>query len=154
MKQTILGKDRKAFDRRLKRRKAICIWVTVVTVALNLLLCLFRNETNHYVMLVLNIAIDLLVGWFLIAFVSLYVVPQLRLVKLYKKKSSAFVGELIEISEETVRVEGFDCYKLKVGAESRRVFFLPDSFEESLPIGAELHMSVVSGIVVEVRYEE
>ncbi len=152
MKQTILKIDEKIYSKQLNTRKAICITVAIVTVLLNVLFCFLRNDDNHKLMLALNIVIDILVAWFVYAFLSFAVLPQSRLLKLYKSKRLLCRGVVTEISQEIQRVQQFDCYQVVIGVENPRVFFLPNNCIV-LEVGKECQFATASNIIVEVEYE-
>ncbi len=153
MQQTILGVDQNVYRKKIKNRTIICIAVAIVMVAFNVLFCLLRNDDNHKTMLALNIVFDILIGWFLIAFVSFAILPQKRTLKIFKRKRTVCKGEVVEISTDTQRVQGFDCYSVSVGVESKRTLFLPNTNEFHLEVGKVAQFFVVSNIIVEVCYE-
>ncbi len=151
MKQTILGMGRDAFAKRLKTRIVIVITLAALTVLLNVLFCIMRNDENHGLMLGFNIAADTLCLWFLIYYLSFFVLPENSLLKLYDKKRSLLCGEILSVSNETVRVQGFDCYKIAVLENEERTLFLPDTGTVTINANSTLKLSVVSGIIAEVE---
>ena len=68
MKQTILGKPAQAFQQTLRMRTVVCIALVVLTAAINLVCVLARTETNHTLMLWVNILTDILCGFFVLSF--------------------------------------------------------------------------------------
>ncbi len=150
MKQHILG-DEKSFVKKFNTNKIIVISTVIVALALNLLFTLLRTDQNHFAMLFANIAIDCVVGCFVIAFASFVLLPQKRLVELCKKPSATFRGEVVEISSQTIRMQNFDCYQVKFGKQSQRAFYLVDSAKIQLQVGQVLTVKTVSNVIVEVQ---
>ncbi len=153
MKQTILGTNIEIFASQLKKRKIIAVATVVIIICLNVLFCILRNENNHYLMLGLNIAVDILGLWFLIGFVSFKIAPRSALIKMYRKRSTAVTCVIMSVSDETTRVQGFDCFKITVEGDTKRTLFLPDVGAISLNAGDRADIYAVSGIIVEVEYE-
>ena len=73
MKQTILCISQKDYKNKLNINKIICIAIAVVTIALNVLFCILRNDENHQTMLILNIVVDIVGCWALVVVVSFFI---------------------------------------------------------------------------------
>ena len=82
MKQTILGMPPALYRQKLRQRSFLCIAVATGTLALNILFTALRTDSNHNLMLFLNIVADILAGLFLLPFISLRILPQKRLLQL------------------------------------------------------------------------
>lgn len=151
MKQTILGMDKTVFVRKIKNKKIICLVVLFAMLMLNVLFTLFRSDSNHSLMLFLNIFIDVLCGWFIIYFSEFWILPQARLLKIFNSEKSVFRGEVLEISEETETIQSIICYRVVVGATEQRVVFLPAKGAIVLHKGEIWVFSVASGLITEVN---
>ena len=90
MKQTILCISQKDYKNKLNINKIICIAIAVVTIALNVLFCILRNDENHQTMLILNIVVDIVGCWALVVVVSFFIAPYSQKLKLYNSKKTLF----------------------------------------------------------------
>lgn len=145
MKQTILGTTPALYQKRLRQRIALSIFITLLTVGLNILFTALRTDRNHAGMLLLNIGTDILAGLFLLPFITLRILPQSRLLRLmYKEKSQVTV--LVEsISSTTQRYMDMDCYC--VSGTGRKCFLPAGTI--SLTENTEYTFFLVSNIIVE-----
>lgn len=145
MKQTILGNPAKAFRQALRMRTAVSISLVVLTAAINLLCVLARTETNHTVMLWVNILTDILCGFFVLSFAGFRILPQRRLYALFRKAGISVGGTVSRISNSTTRHMDMDC--LEVAADSRRLFLPAGTI--TLSEGETYTFRIVSNVIVE-----
>ena len=150
MTQTILGMDKTVFAKQIKNRKIVSLTVLLAMVLLNVLLTLLRSDSNHGLMLFLNIFVDTLCGWFVIYFSGFWIFPQKKLLKIFNSEKSKFRGEIMEISEEMETIQSIICYRVVVGATEERVVFLPANGTIVLNKGEIWVFSVASCLIVEV----
>lgn len=145
MKQTILGKPAQAFRQTLRMRTAVCIALVVLTAAINLVCVLARTETNHTVMLWVNILMDILCGFFVLSFAGFRILPQRRLYALFRKEGVSADGTVSRISNSATRHMDMDC--LEVTADSRRLFLPAGTI--TLSEGETYTFRIVSNVIVE-----
>ncbi len=151
MKKTILGASREVFCSRLNRIKRIVVLLGILTAAITFLLVGSRDDSNHILMLVLTIAVDVAYGWYLIAIMNIYVLPMQRLLKAYDGKKAVHSGSIAEVSADTYKMQGIDCFKLILESEDKRAFFLPDTLE--LKKGELIKLYANGSIIAEVECE-
>ena len=145
MKQTILVMPAQAFRQTLRIRTAVSIALVVLTAAINLLCVLARTETNHTVMLWVNILTDILCGFFVLSFAGFRIMPQRRLYALFCKAGISVDGTVSHISSSTTRHMDMDC--LEVTADSRRLFLPAGTIP--LSVGEAYSFRIVSNVIVE-----
>lgn len=145
MKQTILGMPPALYRQKLRQRSFLCIAVATGTLALNILFTALRTDSNHNLMLFLNIVADILAGLFLLPFISLRILPQKRLLRLTQQVSETLRITIAEISPLPQRYMDLDCYPV---SGDRRTLFLPVN---TLVLTEQntYTLSVVSNIIVE-----
>lgn len=145
MKQTILGMDTGAYKKKLKHRILLCTAIAGLTLGLNILFTALRTDANHNWMLFLNIAVDILSGLFLLPFLTLHILPQRRLFRLWSKGKELFEMTVESISTKPCRYMDMDCIRI---SGSGRTCFLPAG-KLTLTEGSHYTLSLVSNIVVE-----
>lgn len=145
MKQTILEKPAQAFRQTLRMRTVVCIALVVLTAAINLVCVLAHAETNHTVMLWVNILTDILCGFFVLSFAGFRILPQRRLYALFRKEGVSVDGTVSRISNSTTRHMDMDC--LEVTADSRRLFLPAGTI--TLSEGETYTFRIVSNVIVE-----
>lgn len=145
MKQTILGMPPALYRQKLRQRSFLCIAVATGTLALNILFTALRTDSNHNLMLFLNIAADISAGLFLLPFISLRILPQKRLLQLTQQVSETLRITIAEISPLPQRYMDMDCYQI---SGDTRTLFLPANTLE-LTEGSTYTLSLVSNIIVE-----
>lgn len=145
MKQTILGMPPALYRQKLQQRRGLCIAVVVGTLALNILFTALRTDSNHNLMLFLNIAADISAGLFLLPFISLRILPQKRLLRLTQQASETLLITIDKISPLTQRYMDIDCYPV---SGDKRTLFLPAN---TLVLTEQntYTLSLVSNIIVE-----
>ena len=145
MKQTILGMPQAAYQQKLRMRSFLCIAVVIGTLALNILFTALRTDSNHKLMLFLNIAADILAGLFLLPFISLRILPQKRLLQLTRQVPETLLITIGEISPLPQRYMDMDCYRV---SGDGRALFLPAG-TLVLTEQRAYTLSLVSNIIVE-----
>ena len=145
MKQTILGMPPALYRQKLRQRSFLCIAVATGTLALNILFTALRTDSNHNLMLFLNIAADILAGLFLLPFISLRILPQKRLLQLTQQVSETLRITIAEISPLPQRYMDMDCYPV---SGNGRTLFLPAN-TLVLTERNTYTLSLVSNIIVE-----
>lgn len=144
MKQTVLGLSAHSYKKRLDRRIGLCIAVFVLTVGLNLLFTALRTDSNHTLMLILNITADVLCGFLLLYTWDMHILPDLRLFRLFCRNRELLSGTVSEISQDTQRYMDIDCYTVTV--DDRRVFLPAGTLKLQ---NSACTLSLVSNIIVE-----
>lgn len=145
MKQTILGMPPALYRRKLRQRSFLCIAVATGALALNILFTALRTDSNHNLMLFLNIAADISAGLFLLPFISLRILPQRRLLQLTQQVSETLRITIAEISPLPQRYMDMDCYRI---SGDTRTLFLPAN-TLVLTERNTYTLSLVSNIIVE-----
>lgn len=145
MKQTIIGVPLSQYEKMLRYRTGLCILVAAGTIGLNILFTALRTDSNHTIMLILNIVSDILCGLFLLPFVSLRILPQRKLLKLMRREKEVIRVTVHQVSPTSQRYMDIDCHV--VTGENRR-FFLPVG-TIALQEQAEYSLSLVQNIIVE-----
>ena len=146
MKQTIFGASREEFQKRLRARIILCVCVFCAILMIHGVCTWLRTEQNHTAMLLLNIAADILGGSFLIAQLNIYVLPQLKSLKLYDLAAQETTGQVVEIGESAIHYIGVDC--LEVHLPDRRLFLPVGTI--TLTVGAQYRFRLKGNLVVEV----
>lgn len=144
MKYSILGQSPLSYQKRLKQHIGLCAAVLAITVGLNILFTALRSDSNHTLMLILNIAADVLCGFFLLHDTEMHILPMQRLYKLYCRDRQQLTGTVTHICDTPQRYMDIDCYAVTV--DDRRVFLPAGTFslrQESYTL------SLVSNIIVE-----
>lgn len=145
MKQTILGMPPALYRQKLRQRSFLCIAVATGTLALNILFTALRTDSNHNLMLFLNIAADISAGLFLLPFISLRILPQRRLLQLTKQVPETLLITIAEISPLPQRYMDMDCYP--VSGDGRTLFLPANTLV--LTERNTYTLSLVSNIIVE-----
>ena len=144
MIRSVLGQSAHSYKKRLDRRIGLCIAVFVLTVGLNILFTALRTDSNHGLMLILNIAVDVLCGFFLLYEIEMHILPRVRLYRLFCRNRELLSGTVTEISQDTQRYMDIDCHTVTV--DDRRVFLPAGTLKIQ---NAACTLSLVSNIIVE-----
>ncbi len=153
MKQSILGRGRAEFERNLAVNKVIVISAILLMIFLNISCTALRNDDNHTLMFVLNIATDVIFGWFSVAWISLKIIPMQRMLRLYDTARDVYSGIVKSASNEATRVRYFDCIEVTAGDDTERTLFLPVGNVE-LICGKSYLFKLSSNIITEVTARE
>ena len=146
MKQTMLGEDRAAYEKNLRRNILLCAFVFCVIVLIHVVCTYFRTEQNHTYMLIANIAADILGGSFLIARLTVCVFPGQKLLRLYDLATGQTAGQVVEIGSTVTHYIGVDCYE--VSLEDRRLFLPAGTM--ALTVGRRYRFRLKGNLIVEV----
>ncbi len=146
-KQTILGESVSSAQSKLRTKLIFCILGGVACLAINIALFLCSSQNTYGWFLAVNIITDVLYAWFLLAYVSLVILPKRRMCELCVQPSEQVVGQITQISEHTNKVNMFDCYSVNIDC---RTFFLPLDGRIKLTADTQVTCKVVSNIIVEV----
>ena len=120
MTQTVFGTDRAVCQKCLRRNILLCSLVFCAIVVIHVVCTALRTEQNHTVMLIVNIAADILGGSFLIARLSMCIFPQQKLLRLYDQSNQETTGQILAIGSDITHYIGVDCYEVFI--ENRRLF--------------------------------
>ena len=146
MKQTVFGTDRAACQKNLRSNILLCISVLCAIVIVHILCTYLRTEQNHRWMLIANIAADVIGGSFLIARISMCIVPQKKLLRLYGLANQEATGQVLEIGNDLIHYIGLDCYEVSLG--NRRLFLPAGTMV--LTVGEHYRFRVKGNLIVEV----
>lgn len=144
---TILGKDKQSSKKELKRAIRQLIVLALLTLSVNLLLVCLRNDSNHDLLLWINIISDVLVAWFIVYYSSCILSIKKRKIELFNREQESHEGMVLSVSPVTERYRGFDCYRVKIGEHS---YFLLDDCLAMLPVGKDIAFHTVDVLIVEV----
>ena len=112
MKQTVFGTDRAVCQKHLRRNILLCAVVFFAVIVIHAVCTLGRTEENHTLMLIANIAADIIGGSFLIARLSMCIFPQQKLLRLYDQAAQEAAGQVLEIGNTVTHYIGVDCYEV------------------------------------------
>lgn len=147
MNQTVLGENQYLLEEQIRNRIIFCIAALIAAIVCNIVLTLFRTPQNHTIFMVLNMALDMAAGWFCIWQLDSFILPYKKLLKLYRKTGTTVSGTVEEISSQTQRYYGFDCFAVTVDGHK---LFVVDNGTISLEPMQPVTLEVVHGIVKEV----
>ena len=147
MNQTVLGENQYLLEEQIRNRIIFCIAALIAAVICNIALTMFRTPQNHTIFMVLNMALDMAAGWFCIWQLDSFILPYKKLLKLYRKIGTTVSGTVEEISSQTQRYYGFDCFAVTVDGHK---LFVVDNGTISLEPTQQVTLEVVHGIVKEV----
>lgn len=147
---TILGSGREEYRRRLDRKCMLLAAAGIAVLACNVLLVLLRTDGLHMVFLSVNVITDVLLVWAAIAMVHLVILPERRLLSLYRRgerSGRVSEGEVTEVAENTVCIQGFPCYcvQIRQGERVREFYLIEGSF--SLRKGGKYSFGTVENII-------
>lgn len=146
MTQTVFGTDRAVFQKHLRRNILFCIVVFCAIVVIHMVCTALHTEQNHTVMLIANIAADIIGGSFLIARLSMCIFPQQKLLRLYDQSNQETTGQILAIGSDITHYIGVDCYE--VSLENRRLFLPAHTME--LTAGQLYRFRLKGNLIVEV----
>lgn len=117
-----LGLQPKDYKSQSDKRISHCIIIGAITMALHLVTVLLYTEHNHIIFLILNILADIGCCVFILIYSEFMIRPVRKLYLLSAKEKEKVCGMVSEISSETIRHMGLDCYEVII--EDRK-YFLP-----------------------------
>lgn len=146
MKQTVLGTDRASFQKNVRKNILLCGLVFCAVLILHGVCTALRTDQNHTAMLIANIAADMVGGSFLIARLSLCVLPQQKLLRLYALANQETAGQVLEIGSELIHYIGVNCYEVRL--PDRRLFLPAGTMV--LTVGEHYCFRLKGNLIVEV----
>ena len=147
MKQDCLGENQYILEARIRKRIILCVVLILLTVAVNIAIACLRTKENHTLFMLLNMGLDIVVGWFCLWQFDSFIRPYGKLLKLYRKNGSVISGVVEKISTQTRRYYGFDCMTVTVDGHK---LFVIDNGCISLEPARQVTVEIVHGIVKEV----
>ena len=147
MKQTFLGAPPDEIKKQIRARVILGVSALLIAAAVNIALTLLRTPENHTAFLIINIVLDLIVGWFCVYLLDSHVLPNRRLLRLYGERGTKLSGTVDSVSENTERYSGFDCLVITIG--DQKVFVINNGNLKLEP-GQDVTVDAVHGIVKEV----
>lgn len=125
---TVLGCDKTEYKKHFIHFFLPIIVVSVTVIVLNVLLAVFRTETTHIAFLVINILSDIAAVWYVIAAVTVGVIPKKKLLKFFERGEKSGKEKNVsvkEISDKSIVIQGFKCRTVTVyGDEGEAEIFL------------------------------
>ena len=147
MKQTILGEKISSVQHKLRVKIICCVMGGVICLTANIAMFFCASQYTYKWFLAANIISDVMYAWFLLAYISVVILPKRRLCELCLQPSEQIVGQVAQISVVTDKINRFDCYSVKL---DERILFLPSDGQIKLTEGKQVTCRVVSNIIVEV----
>ena len=147
MNPTILGEGQYVYADKIRNKIIVCVIVLAVAAVLNAAIMWVQTKESLALCIVANILLDIAAGWFVVWQLDRFILPERKLLRLYKKVGIIVNGEVEGISERTERYYGFDC---RVVIVSGHKVFVVDNETISLNVGQSVSLEAVHGIVKEV----
>ncbi len=144
--------DKKALKKSISWGVFAVIAVAVLALACNVLLTGLRNASNHYVMLILNIAVDIAALYFAFWFVAVKVMYRVSVYRLLSKASFEYSGQVKHIAGHTTTVGPFQAVAVEL--LDGRSFFLPTDIQVDLKCGDHVTFEVAANTVTAAVVEE
>ncbi len=145
-KQWIYGMTPEEYGKKLKKRLITAATIIGITLLLNILLVILRNDENHTWFLLINILSDIACGVYLVYDLSFHYAPQRRLLKLNSRMKETISGEITEIEASVTRYANLDCYCVKLG--NRRTFLPAGTLQ--LEVGSKVELTLSGNVILEV----
>ena len=145
-KQWIYGMSPEEFGAKLKKQITFDALLAGATLLLNILLTIFRNDSNHTWFLLVNILTDIACGIYLVYDLTFRYAPQKRVLKLNRRMKETYSGQITEIEPYTTRYADLDCYCVKL--DKRRTFLPADTLQ--LEVGMEVELTLSGNVILEV----
>lgn len=147
MKQQLFDYPPYIHRKKLAKKVALCIAAALFTLLLNILCAVFRTDSNHALMLTLNIVTDVICGGILVFYIGQYLLPEYRLYQLLLRFKSTVSGTVEAVSEQTVRYMDITCYQVTIGP---RRLFVPAG-KLAISPGQNYTLKTISNVIVEVE---
>lgn len=148
MKQTLLGKPKEVFEKELKKEGLYCFIACVFAIGVNILFCFLRTDANHSVLLVGNVFVDVLCGWWVIYRVETSVLIKKRLLKLATRPLQRYEAVAKETEGVWRRIPGLDCRQVIAGD---RILYLPQDGKIQLHKDTHYVFGIAGNVIVEVE---
>lgn len=146
MKTNILGTTPIQHQKMLSFRILLCIATAGMTALINIILVCLRSNATHTLFLMINIALDVASGFFLIYFIQEKILPQRRLYQLFCSNSTHIEGTITDILLEHQCYRKIDCQLICLG--ERRLFLPADTI--TLQVGEHISARVAFNVILEV----
>lgn len=121
---TILGTDKAKYKKHITHFFLLVVAVSVAVIVLNVLLAVFRTDATHTAFIIINIIADIAAAWGVYALLTVKLLPMKKLINLYERgerNGKAQIGTVTEISDKTLCVQGFQCFKVTLNADGNTV---------------------------------
>ncbi len=148
MRRTVFNLTKEELKRKKNIILASIIICAALLLALNISMVFFSNDSNHTLMLVLNITTDVVFLWCTIYSYDLLYLPMALLLKLMRSEARKEELTVISISADTQKHRGIDC--LKVLTDKGNYLF-PESAKIKLLQNEKYIVYTTSKIITEVE---
>lgn len=145
-KRSVYGMSPEEYGKKLRQKLIFAAVLAGATVLLNILLAIFRNDSNHTWFLLTNILTDISCGVYLVFDLSFRFAPRWRLWKLNDRMKETVSGQITEIEPYTTRYANLDCCCVKLG--KRRTFLPTDTLQ--LEVGMQVELTLSGNVILEV----
>ena len=149
--QNLFGMNADLFLKKFRLKNVLCVVYLIVTIILNIVLTLCRNESNHEVLLFLNIALDILCFFLLLTYVGYCFLPDKHMLRLYEENKLVVEGEVKEISSSTYRYMKLDCFVILIDEHK---YYLPENKIIKFNVGETVKISTAYEVILEVYSDE
>ncbi len=112
---TMLGCEKTQYKKKLILIFPLIAAASVAVIVLNVLLTMFRTDATHIAFVTINIVFDIAAVWGIYAVTITKILPMKRLLSLYERSEKIGKkqhGTVLYISEKTVCVQGFQCFRI------------------------------------------
>ncbi len=147
-KQSFSGDGNMTDKKKIRQLRLAYVGAGLLTIGIHVLLLCLRTEENHSLMLLLNILVDVLAGWSLLACTELVYMPRLRLYRLFQMPTLCIEGEVLDVCHTLQRVNGLDCYSVSVDGRS---CFVPETLPFDFKTGDGVRIYLASNTVAKVE---
>lgn len=117
-----LGLQPQDYQSELKKKISHCVLIGMITILIHLVTVLLYTEHNHTIFLILNILADIGCCTFVLLYSEFMIRPVRKLYLLSTKEKEKVCGIISEISSDTIRYMGLDCYEVTI---ENCKYFLP-----------------------------
>lgn len=143
--KTILGQSTIIYDRQTKKMEITALAIAVIVICLNVCLTILCNDSNHNVLLWVNILLDIICAWGLMFYNAICIAPRKKLRKLLQLPVRELTGTVKSIQEQTTRYMDFDCYAVQIGEEV--LYLIPESAFH-IQVNDQVKLQTSAGIIV------
>lgn len=150
MKVSLLPNGVEKTKKQIQTHKNLCIVLSCICVAINVILAIVSTPKTIATLLFVNAVLDVAVAWFVLATFDCIVRPLAKICNLVLIPHENLAGLVEAVSEQTMKIRGFDCYVASIG--ERKVYVLKDC-SIKLAVGQRVNLVLSSNVVVEVSYE-
>lgn len=143
--KTILGQSTISYNRQTKMMEIKALTVAVIVICLNIILTILRNDSNHNILLLVNILLDIICVWGLMLYNAICILPRKKLQKLLQLPVRELAGTVKSIQDQTTRYMDFDCYAVQIDDEV--VYFISESAFH-IHVNDHVKLQISAGIIV------